>query len=73
VKGSDALTDEAIAKLEDFNTFLRQDMSEKGEYEADIDKLKEIVDREEIPVPSEENREAEAGQEEANTAHIRRS
>ncbi len=72
VKGSDALTDEAIAKLEGLNTFLRQDMSEKGEYEADIDKLKEIVDREEIRVPSEESREAETGQEEAKTANIRR-
>ncbi len=60
VKGSDPLTDESIAKLHDFNAFLKQDLNEKGNYESDIQRLREIVNREEIPVSPQENRKVEA-------------
>ena len=50
VKGSHKLTDEAIAKLDDIDAFLKQDMNDKGNFEADLETLKEIVDREEVPV-----------------------
>jgi flagellar biosynthesis/type III secretory pathway ATPase len=72
VKGSDQLTDEAIAKLGDLNNYLRQDMNEKAEYESDLIRLAEIVDREEIPVPSGEDRETAEGQEATSPAGIRR-
>ncbi len=70
LKGSDALTDEAMAKLDSFNNFLKQGVDEKGDYKVDIDRLREIVDREEIQVSPEENREVEKRQREARSESI---
>lgn len=58
IKGSHKITDEAIAKLGDINSFLRQDMSEEASFEQDIRRLKEIVDLEKIPIPPAETPKA---------------
>ncbi len=71
VKGSHALTDEAIAKLGDINNFLTQDMTETSDFEADIEHLKAIIDREEIQVPPRQVEEAERGSEETISASPR--
>ncbi len=71
VKGSHALTDEAIAKLDDINDFLTQDMMEKSDFESDIERLKEIIDREEISVPPRKAKEAEGRSEETIPASSR--
>lgn len=42
-KGSDALTDEAIQKIDKVNAFLKQGLGEKPEYEDTIRKLQEAV------------------------------
>lgn len=42
-KGSDAATDEAIAKIDKVNAFLRQGLGEKPEYDDTIRKLEEAV------------------------------
>ncbi|MCQ2367818.1 MAG: type III secretion system ATPase SctN [Kiritimatiellae bacterium] len=42
-KGSDAATDEAIAKIDKVNAFLKQGLGEKPEYEDTIRKLQEAV------------------------------
>lgn len=73
VKGSDKLTDESIAKLGDLNAFLRQDINEEAEYESDLARLTEIVDREEVQVPTGENREAAEGQKAKRAEGVRRS
>jgi flagellum-specific ATP synthase len=68
VKGADRVTDEAISKLDDVNDFLRQDMEECAEFESDVQRLKEIVEREEIQIPSGQNQEAQRRQKEAVSA-----
>lgn len=42
-KGSDAATDEAIAKIDKVNAFLRQDLTEKIDFSSTLAKLKEAV------------------------------
>ena len=71
VKGSHKLTDEAIVKHDDLNALLRQEMSERGDLEKDIDILREIIDREEISVQAGKNQEASRGQQKAGTAGLR--
>jgi flagellum-specific ATP synthase len=71
VKGSDPLTDESIAKLHDLNAFLKQDLDEKGNYEDDVNRLEEIVDREEIRVSPQEDRKPKDRQEETGSEGAR--
>lgn len=55
VKGSDSTIDESIQKMNDINKFLQQKIDEKTNYEEDIITLREIADREKIPVQTREN------------------
>jgi len=73
VNGSHKLTDEAITKHDDFNDYLRQDMEEGAELESDIERLKEIVDSEEVQVPNGQDQEAQGGLEEAGAEALRQS
>ena len=42
-KGSDAATDEAIAKIDKVNAFLRQGLAERPDFSTTLAKLKEAV------------------------------
>lgn len=71
VKGSHKLTDEAIAKHEELSAFLRQDMSEKGDLERDLNTLQEIIDREEVPIQTGEDKKAEGRSQKAGATGVR--
>ncbi len=73
VKGSNKLTDEAIAKYDDLNRFLTQDMNEETDFEQDISRLRSIVDREKVPVPAGEDQEAQGRLQAQGTAEVRGS
>ncbi len=55
VKGSDPVIDEAIQKMDDLNNFLQQDIDEKTNFEDDINILRELANREKIPIQAREN------------------
>ena len=57
VKGSDTTIDESIAKMGSINTFLRQDINEKTEFENDLNNLNKISN-EKVSIPSAKNPEA---------------
>ncbi|UCD63426.1 MAG: FliI/YscN family ATPase [Candidatus Zixiibacteriota bacterium] len=44
-KGSNARIDDAISKIDDLNTFFRQGIWEKADYEQSLARLREIVER----------------------------
>jgi flagellum-specific ATP synthase len=55
VKGSDPIIDEAIAKIDRINSYLKQDMYEKNNFEQDLKRLREIALNEKVPLPATEN------------------
>jgi len=73
VKGSNKLTDEAIARYDDLNDYLTQDMNEKADFESDIEKLGSIVASEEVSVPAGEDKKAPGGPETGSPEEVRGS
>lgn len=65
VKGSDPIIDEAIAKIDPINSYLKQDMYEKNNFEQDLKRLREIALDEKVPIPATENTVSQANPQEA--------
>lgn len=55
VKGSDAVIDEAVSKMDNINAFLRQGIYEKTRFENDLKKLKELASNEKVSLQTAEN------------------
>jgi flagellum-specific ATP synthase len=55
VKGSDAIIDEAILKMDNINAFLRQGIRENTIFENDLEKLKELAIGEKVSLQTAED------------------
>ncbi|MBD3217211.1 MAG: flagellar protein export ATPase FliI [candidate division Zixibacteria bacterium] len=65
-KGSDTTIDESIQKIDEINSFLRQGIDEKANFEEDLNTLRELAEREKVPVqagksPVSQNNPQKAG------------